>query len=106
MLRLSTFLIFFSFVLQAFAQDKISISGYVKDASSGEVLIGATLQVKSNYRAVRTNTYGFFSLELEQANDSLFISYVGYQPLAVEVNAEPAKKDIPSSLTPIWGITD
>lgn len=92
MLRLSTFLIFFSFVLQAFAQDKISISGYVKDASSGEVLIGATLQVKSNYRAVRTNTYGFFSLELEQANDSLFISYVGYQPLAVEVNADQQKR--------------
>lgn len=92
MLRLSTFLIFFSFVLQAFAQDKISISGYVKDASSGEVLIGATLQVKSNYRAVRTNTYGFFSFELEQANDSLFISYVGYQPLAVEVNADQQKR--------------
>lgn len=92
MLRLSTFLIFFSFVLQAFAQDKISISGYVKDASSGEVLIGATLQVKSNYRAVRTNTYGFFSFELEQANDSLFISYVGYQSLAVEVNADQQKR--------------
>lgn len=92
MLRLSTFLIFFSFVLQAFAQDKISISGYVMDASSGEVLIGATLQVKSNYSAVRTNTYGFFSLELEQANDSLFISYVGYQPLAVEVNADQQKR--------------
>lgn len=74
------------------AQAKINISGYVKDASTGEVLIGATVQSKEANRAVRTNSYGFFSLELENSESTLVISYVGYVPLERTINPNEEKR--------------
>src|SRR5690606_14383617 len=74
------------------AQAKINISGYVKAASTGEVLIGATVQSKGANRAVRTNSYGFFSLELENSESTLVISYVGYVPLERTINLNEEKR--------------
>ena len=36
-----------------------TLSGYVRDAATGETLIGASLTVKGQGRGVSTNTYGF-----------------------------------------------
>lgn len=80
------------FHLDSLAQAKINISGYVKDASSGEILIGATIQVQESNRSVRTNSYGFFSLEIENNETTLLISYVGYVPLETTVNAEEERR--------------
>jgi hypothetical protein len=38
-----------------------TISGYLKDASSGEALIGATASVKGSTLGVSANEYGFYS---------------------------------------------
>ena len=80
---------------QLFAQK--SISGYVRDAGTGEVLIGATVAASEFKTGTSTNTYGYFSLSIPALNDSVLLvfSYVGYQPLAVRVrisdNSEPLK---------------
>jgi hypothetical protein len=63
-----------------FAQaQKYTISGYIKDAASGESLIGANAFEKSSLSGTSSNTYGFYSLTLP-ASDSvtLIYSYVGY----------------------------
>lgn len=75
-------LISFYFVLAAFcvqAQVKHTLSGYIKDAATGETLIGATISVKGSNKTVTSNNYGFFSLTLPQGKYSLTCSYVGYQ---------------------------
>jgi hypothetical protein len=62
-----------------FAQNKYTISGYFKDAFSGETLIGATLTIKGNSRGISSNQYGFYSITLTEGNYTLITSFVGYQ---------------------------
>ena len=58
---------------------KITISGYVKDAASKEALIGATVVNANAKTATSTNQYGFFSLSLLVTDTvELIISYAGY----------------------------
>ncbi len=60
---------------------KHTISGYMTDAVSGEVLIGATIFATKFEKGTTTNNYGFYSLTLP-ASDSvgLVYSYIGYEP--------------------------
>ncbi|PHN03930.1 TonB-dependent receptor [Flavilitoribacter nigricans] len=62
------------------AQEKYTVSGSVRDAESGETLIGATVAVPAADIGTITNEYGFYSFTLE-GGDSLQItySYVGFQ---------------------------
>jgi len=57
---------------------KITVSGYVKDASNGEVLIGSTILVKEESRGAATNIYGYYSLNLNPGTYTLIYSYIGY----------------------------
>lgn len=62
-----------------FAQ-KISISGYIKDAQSKEALIGATLYAPQIKIGTTTNEYGYYSFSFPNKDSiDLVISYVGYQ---------------------------
>jgi hypothetical protein len=61
------------------AQDKLTISGYVKDAQNGEALIGATVFIPSLNEGVSTNDYGFYALTLPRGTYKLEFSYVSYQ---------------------------
>ena len=57
---------------------KRTISGYVMDAASKETLIGATVFDKNSGKGCATNSYGFYTLTLDQGQVDLQISYVGY----------------------------
>jgi len=84
---------FFSFILslQLNAQ-KFSVSGYVKEAGSGEVLIGATVVDKNNPgTGMATNVYGYYSFELAKGSYTLMVSYVGYETKQVDITVD---KDI------------
>ncbi|MGB3468193.1 MAG: carboxypeptidase-like regulatory domain-containing protein, partial [Cyclobacteriaceae bacterium] len=56
-----------------------TISGYIRDASTGENLIGATIYSVGDKTGTTTNYYGFFSLTLPDGNKEILISYVGYE---------------------------
>lgn len=66
----------------AFSQ-KLTISGTVRDAANGELLVGATVRDSLSQTGVQTNAYGFFSLEVPTSSSSLKISFVGYTPIYV-----------------------
>lgn len=66
------------FSLPSNAQEKITINGYVKDASNGEALIGATVYIRSLGIGATTNVYGFYSLTLPAASVDVEYTYVGY----------------------------
>lgn len=70
------FLLFLGQLLMA--QDKFTISGYLKDAKNGEVLIGAVVVVKEKAVSVASNEYGFFSITLPQGTYTVDVNYIGY----------------------------
>ena len=56
---LSYFMLFAAF---SFAQQKVTMSGYIRDADSGEDLIAASVVEVKLLQGAVTNTYGFYSL--------------------------------------------
>ncbi|MDA0194142.1 MAG: carboxypeptidase-like regulatory domain-containing protein [Bacteroidetes bacterium] len=70
----------------ASSQDKFTISGYVKDASNGEELIGVTVLIKELSTGTITNHYGFYSITLAPGVYNLVLSYVGYQNYPVQID--------------------
>ncbi len=70
----------FLFLTNASQAQKFTISGYIKDASSGESLIGANVWEQSSESGSSANTYGFYSLTLPADSVMLIASYVGYSP--------------------------
>ena len=71
--------------LPTFAQ-KRTISGYVMDAASKETLIGATIFDKNSGKGCATNSYGFYTLTLNQGQVDLQVSYVGYTQQSRELD--------------------
>ena len=68
---------------------KVTLSGYVKEAASGETLIGATVFVKELQNGTTTNEYGFYSLSVPSGNYQVEVSYIGFetQTTPVELRA-------------------
>ncbi|MHB1178017.1 MAG: SusC/RagA family TonB-linked outer membrane protein [Daejeonella sp.] len=68
-----------------FAQERISVSGKVTDASSGESLIGVTVQLKGTTTGVTTDVSGIYSISVPPTGTLVF-SYLGYIKQEVVVN--------------------
>jgi CarboxypepD_reg-like domain/TonB-dependent Receptor Plug Domain len=77
---LSAFL-FLAFYSSAQTPSKFTISGYIKDASNGETLIGVSVFVTETKGGGVTNEYGFYSITLPAGNYTLHYSYVGYSTI-------------------------
>ncbi len=66
-----------------------TISGYVRDAATGEELIGATVQVlELPGTGATTNIYGYYALPLGQGEYSLKIQYLGYETVEQPINLQ------------------
>lgn len=81
MKQLFTLLLLCCGISQVFAQNKHTISGYVREKGSGEQLIGVSIYLPGTVTSTTTNTYGFYSLTLP-ASDSITLAfgYLGYKP--------------------------
>ena len=85
---------------QLHAQNSDEISGIVKDAATGSVLVGVNIQVDGTSRATATDDAGKFILQATPG-DVLTVSYLGYatQKLSVDasrtytINLEPAEAE-------------
>ena len=73
-------------LLSASGQEKFTISGYVKDQSDGETLIGATVLIRELSSGNITNVYGFYSITIPPGEYSVEYRYVGYQPIQKTVS--------------------
>lgn len=71
---------------QVKSQQHFTISGYVKDKNTGEVLIGASIYENSHYKGTITNGYGFYSFSLPAGKYTLYCSYMGYENVSIEVD--------------------
>lgn len=72
-----------------FAQSNYTVSGTVKQKSSGETLLGVTVSiVEKPSVGIVTNEYGYYSLSLPKGNYTLRFSYVGYKQENVRVKLD------------------
>ena len=73
-----------AFTLTTQAQN-VTLSGYIRDAASGEELISASIVNESRQGTV-TNIYGFYSLTLPAGEYTFTISYIGYETMTKKIN--------------------
>lgn len=80
--------------LTALAQQKVTISGYVKEEASGESLIGAAVYIAredgSMVRGTAANNYGFYSITTTKESGSFYIKsqYVGLNDFSQEIKLD------------------
>lgn len=84
-MRLFIALFILTFSVNALAQQRATLSGYVKDAATGESLIGAGVVVTQTNTGAYTNEYGFYSMQVPTGTVSLRISYLGYAQIDTTV---------------------
>jgi hypothetical protein len=61
--------------------ERYTVSGFIKEAVSGESLIGVNIYLPDNKTGTTTNTYGFYSITIPESDSiELIFSYVGYAP--------------------------
>lgn len=99
-LRLAAALIFIITTFRAYAAD---IKGKVTDSTTGEPLIGATVQIDGTTKAAATDIDGLFAFSGldENANYTLTIKYISYKTKKIDgVRAEAQPQVIEIKLTP------
>lgn len=99
-LRLAAALIFIITTFRAYAAD---IKGKVTDSTTGEPLIGATIQIDGTPKATATDIDGLFAFSGldENANYTLTIKYISYKTKKIDgVRAEAQPQAIEIKLTP------
>ena len=69
----------------SFAQSSVTLSGKITDAATGETIIGANVIPDGMARGTSSNAYGFFSLTLPSGEQTIRVSFIGYQPLEVQL---------------------
>ena len=86
--KLILLLILTLFSKWSLAEDKFTLSGYVKDASSGESLPGATVGLLELKKGVNANNYGFYSISVPKGNYQVKVSYLGYETQLISINLD------------------
>ncbi len=90
--------------IHTFAQ-QIVLSGVLRDASTGETLIGAVISTENNVHATSTNAYGFFSLSLPVGVHKIQLSYVGYETKVEELDLQSSRR-LNAELKPLDNLLD
>jgi hypothetical protein len=72
-----------------------TLSGFVRDSSNREVVIGAILYIPELQRGTTTNTYGFYSLRLPAGARRIVIAAGGYRGDSIHIDlAGDARRDL------------
>jgi outer membrane receptor protein involved in Fe transport len=74
------------------AQNRFTVSGFIKDSLNGETLIGATIAIQGKTKGISSNQYGFYSITLEEGEYIFICSYIGYQPKIIAVKLDGNKQ--------------
>lgn len=102
----SRFLWLFLFMIGAIASNgqvaNFTISGAIRDALSGETLIGASVEAIGTNKGNVSNEYGFYSLTLPVTADSVALkfSYIGFESQVIRVKSNGAPVKLPVNLAP------
>ncbi len=81
-------LFFLTMVLSFSALAQMTVSGTVKDAATEEPLIGVNVMVKETDRGTITDIDGNYELQLEEGDNVIVFSFIGYATQEAEVNGQ------------------
>ena len=91
-LRLQRALVFLLGIFSPFllsAQVRHTVSGTIRDQSSGETLIGASVAILNHPRStVQSNSYGFYSLNAAAGKYTIVVSFAGFRNDTLEVSLD------------------
>ncbi len=72
-------------------EKKYTISGYIKDATTGENLPGATVYINEAGTGAAANSYGFYSISLKPGAYNMVVTFLGYVAKEVEIDISEDK---------------
>ncbi|MEN8697136.1 MAG: TonB-dependent receptor [Bacteroidia bacterium] len=70
----------------AFAQQTFTLSGYVKEAGSKELLLGVTVYKDDKSAGTVSNNFGYYALQLPAGKHIIVYNFVGYVSVAKEID--------------------
>ena len=86
-------IVFFLILHPILAGKLITVSGFIRDAKTGEDLIGATVSIKElSNKGSGTNSYGYYSLTLPSGQYEITAQYMGYEPKVEQVDLTAPRK--------------
>ena len=86
--------------LNAQTNERLTISGYVREKGSGELLPGVSVYVKGKKIGTQTNNYGFYSLTFNTSEEVVItFSFIGYRS-EVKTLKVPKKLELNIDLSP------
>jgi TonB-linked SusC/RagA family outer membrane protein len=71
----------------AYAQDKMQVTGHVRDTSTGQPILGALVVIKGTTQGTTTDQEGHFTLEASTGS-TLAFSYMGYSSQEIVFNGQ------------------
>ena len=75
-------------------EPKLTLSGYIKDAASGETLIGASVYISSLGTGTTSNEYGFYSISIPAGSYQAEYSYLGFQSQVIDILLKDQNKSL------------
>ncbi|MFN8165259.1 MAG: TonB-dependent receptor [Bacteroidia bacterium] len=66
----------------------LTVSGYVKEAATGESLLGANVYIKETMKGTVTNQYGFYSITVPSGEYTLAVSYLGFNTQEIKISLQ------------------
>lgn len=72
-------------ISNTFAQQKYTLSGYVRDGDTGEDLTGAQVTVPTAGAGALCNSYGFYSLTLPAGDYLVVVRYLDFEPDTLQI---------------------
>lgn len=90
---ISCWLLFLHIGLGLTAQNRPTVSGYVRDAATGETLLGAAVALDGETSlGTTTNNYGYYALQLPAGEQVLVFSYLGYETKRIPLNVQASTR--------------
>jgi len=80
---LLSFIIFLS-TINAYSQE-FKVTGYIKDASNGQTLPGASVYIDENHQGAATDVNGYYTFTLPAGNYHLHVSILSYNDTVIPI---------------------
>ncbi len=74
-----------SFIIVWGQEKRYTLSGYVKEKGSAEMLLGASIAIPGIKSGTISNNYGFYTLTLKEGIYEVIVTYIGYKPKAFSI---------------------
>ncbi len=86
MKRVLIVILFNCLIINIITAQKVKLSGTVSDTETGETIIGATVYIPQLKIGTVTNSFGFFSIDIQKAKPTtMVVQFVGYAPFNSEL---------------------